>query len=455
MIRRFYLYSVFKNLRFSDPFLVLYFLDQGLSFLQMGWLFALQHLVTVLLEFPSGMLADRWGRRRCLAVCFLCYAVSLIGFGVTDHGVELSPILWYGGCLSFFAIGEAFRTGTHKAIMLDYLDSSRQTERSTQIVGMTRSISKFSSATAAICAGLLLFWLRNYDYLFFLSAVSSVCGFFLMLSYPRELEGERQREGHLPSTTSILPVYVKLYRSGKRRRFWSLVVQSVLFESQVKIVLKYYLQPFLRTGLGLYGIAIAAPKSVAGIAGSGAVWVGLNEFVRDSLGGVGARLSSRYEKSVRNRTFALNRIYLGGIAVILGVAVCSLDLAIGLIPGLMLVVGLTVLQNLRRPLFVTAFNDTMEKSRRATALSLESVARSLTVAGLLPLFGWVTDSYGLMSVWILSASLMVVGVFLQPKQDEDSWAGFKDRNDQKEMQVSGRETRGPDSKDKKRSGRSR
>ncbi|MFQ5734289.1 MAG: MFS transporter, partial [Planctomycetaceae bacterium] len=310
--------------------------------------------------------------------------------------------------------GEAFRTGSHKAIILDYLDSTAKAASSTQVIGRTRSLSKFTSATAAILAGLVLFWLRDYELLFFLSAAASVGGFLLMLSYPRELERSRQREHGRQTSTEDQPAQHRLHQLGRHRRFWALIVQSVLFESQVKIVLKYYLQPFLKTGLGLYGIAIAAPKTVSGIAGSGAVWVGLNEFVRDSLGGLGARMSPRFETMVGNRTAGLNRISLGGLAIVLGVALCSLDLRKGLVPGLLLLVGLTILQNLRRPMFVSAFNEVMESSRRATALSLESVARAVTVAALLPLFGLAADAFGLTSVWILSAGILLVGFLLHP-----------------------------------------
>ncbi len=409
MIVRFYLYSFFKNLRFADPFLILYFLDRKLSFSTIGVLLGLQHLVTVSLEVPSGILADYWGRRRATALCFVFYAMAFTGFGLTNPNAYVSLPVWLGGCLALFALGEALRTGSHKAIMLDYLDSTGQFALATQLIGRTRAVSKYSSATAAICGGLLLSWSREYAMLFFLSAGTAFCGFLLLLTYPRKFEGDAYRKRKSESTDrspSEIPPPENMWR---RPRFVSLFFQSILFESQMKILLKYFTQPFLKAGLGMFGIPIVAPVGVSGIASAGAFWVGLSEFLRDGLGGLGARMSPRFECAAGSRNAALNGVYLGSVLAVIGLAACALDLKWGLFPGLLILMVLTLLQNLRRPIFVSALNTEMQKTQRASVLSLESVARAVTVAILLPLLGWAADCFGLIAVWGISSAILLGG----------------------------------------------
>lgn len=422
MILRFYLYSFFKNLRFSDPFLILFFLDQDLSYTRMGLLLSLQHLVTVLLELPSGLLADQWGRRRVTALCFAMYAISFVGFGMTgQRGTDIPIFLWLAGCLMFFALGEALRTGSHKAIMLDYLDSTGQSERVTHLIGCTRSVSKFTSAVAAICGGILLVWSRDYAPLFYLSAGAACCGFVLLLTYPRRLEGDVWRNRQHQQAAS-LPVEHQPFREmWQRSGFRALFIQSVLFESQLKIILKYFTQPFLKVGLGLLGISIIAAPGVSGIAAMGAFWVGLSEFMRDSVGSLGARLSPDFEQRTGDRRVALNRVYQTGLLTGLVLAACTLNLKWGLLPGILILTALTLLQNLRRPIFVSELNTQMLKTQRASVLSLESVSRAVTVAVLLPLFGWAADHFGLIAVWSIAACMLIVGLCwkLKPQNEAD------------------------------------
>ena len=63
---KFCMYGFLKNLRFFEPFLILFFVEQGLSFLQIGTLYAIREIATNLLEIPTGIIADALGRRRTL-----------------------------------------------------------------------------------------------------------------------------------------------------------------------------------------------------------------------------------------------------------------------------------------------------------------------------------------------------------------------------------------------------
>ncbi len=57
MFPRFALYGFLKNLRFFDPFIILIFREVGMSYLQIGFLYAIRDVATNILEIPTGVFA--------------------------------------------------------------------------------------------------------------------------------------------------------------------------------------------------------------------------------------------------------------------------------------------------------------------------------------------------------------------------------------------------------------
>lgn len=405
MILKFYLYSIFKNLRFADAFLFLYFLHLEFSFTTIGWLLGLQHLVAVILELPSGMLADRWGRCRVLSLSFLAYALSFLGYWWIDR-TQHTQLTGYAVCLMLFAVGEAFRSGSHKAIMLSYLQAIGKKELATQVIGRTRSVSKFTSAVSAIVAGVIIYLSGNFRLLFLFSFLTSLLGYVLILSYPNYLE---RSEKPPKQTGEASWDFLSWHQQGSGSRFWALLFQSIVFESQCKMVLKYFLQPFVETGLRTFQIQLLASAKTTGMSGSGAVWIGVNEFLKDGVGGWGARTSKEFDDQWEDQFKELNVLYLVAFLITMGVALVSLSASWGFIPGILLLIGLAFLQNLRRPVFLAAFDTTIRNEHRATAMAAERVLRALLIAMLLPVYGVTADQTGLGGVWVLSAIVFGFG----------------------------------------------
>ncbi|MFW6290789.1 MAG: hypothetical protein ACOC7V_00590 [Spirochaetota bacterium] len=69
-----------KNLRFFEPFMVLFLIEQGVSFLQVGTLYAIREIAVNALEVPTGAVADALGRRRTMIASFAAYLVSFVIF---------------------------------------------------------------------------------------------------------------------------------------------------------------------------------------------------------------------------------------------------------------------------------------------------------------------------------------------------------------------------------------
>ena len=147
IVFRFSLYGFLKNQRYFEPFLVLALLEQGLSFTEIGLCVAARELSANAFEIPSGAIADVYGRRRSMVAAFAVYTLALLLFGAGDR-------FWqFAFAMAMWGFGDAFRSGTHKAMILEWLRLQNRQDEKVQVYGYTRSWSKIGSAVSAPVAG--------------------------------------------------------------------------------------------------------------------------------------------------------------------------------------------------------------------------------------------------------------------------------------------------------------
>ena len=145
MLIRFSLYGFLKNLKFFEPVFYLILLNEKeLSFTMLGLHVGFGGVCVNIMEIPSGAVADLYGRRRCMVFSFICYITSFIIFAFTKQTLFLFIAMF------LFSVGEAFRTGTHKAMIFDWLRLHGRENERTKFYGITRSWSKTGSATSAV-----------------------------------------------------------------------------------------------------------------------------------------------------------------------------------------------------------------------------------------------------------------------------------------------------------------
>lgn len=123
-VRSFTLFRVFFSARFYYPVYALLFLDYGLTLAQFGILNGLWAATIVLLEVPSGALADTIGRRRLLVVAGVCMLFEMVVLLV-------APIGGGGWLFALFAVNrvlsgaaEAAASGADEALAYDSLKTA-------------------------------------------------------------------------------------------------------------------------------------------------------------------------------------------------------------------------------------------------------------------------------------------------------------------------------------------
>lgn len=393
---KFSLYGFLKNLRFFDPYLLLFFRETGLSFTLIGVLFSIRELVTNIMEVPSGIIADTFGRRKSMVFCFASYIISFLLF----YAFPLFGV--YVIAMVFFAMGEAFRTGTHKAMILEHLRLKNLLHLKATYYGHTRGWSQTGSALSAFLAAIMVFYTGSYSIVFLFSVIPYIFGLLLMLSYPKALDYsviDGKQPPRMPGAWQQAAVESIKSLGGlfSDRTIRRGILNFSLFDALFKSI-KDYLQPLIEQ------MALVLPVLLF-LDGQqrSAMLIGIVYTILFLLTSFASRSAGSFKARLESTPRALNRLFVAS-------SLCIIISAVGYYLGIPLIAVLCfilyyMIQNLQRPLAVDYMSDAIESSVMATGLSGESQVKTLLTAIFAPLFGLCVD---LLS---LSGALAAAGIF--------------------------------------------
>ena len=380
MFYRFSLYGFLKNLRFFDPFIILIFRSYGLSFLQIGILYSIRDVATNILEIPTGVIADSFGRRRSMVAAFLSYIASFLIF------YFLKDFIFLALAMVLFAFGEAFRSGTHKALIFEHLKIQGISDLKVAYYGLTRSASQFGSALNALIAAGLIFYTGSYRVMFLASTVPYLLDLLNVISYPKSLDGElhRVKKGEIWSqikTTSR--EFVQIFSDGSVMKA---ILNSASFSGVFKSV-KDYLQPIL----AVLALSVSVFTNLEDTRRE-AIIIGLVYFGIYFLTSLASRKAYQFSERFSDLSQAVNFTYLlgAGMLVFAGVTANLQIITLAVVCFL----GLYLVNNIRRPINVGIISDQISSQVMASGLSTESQFTTIFSALAAPLLGFLVDSFG-------------------------------------------------------------
>jgi len=391
---KFSAYGFLKNQRFFDIFIFLYFLEQGISFFQIGILLSIREISILLLEIPTGIIADSFGRRRSMIFAFQSYIISFLIFYFFPR------FYMYIVAMIFFALGEAFRTGTHKAMILHYLRLNGLIDKRVEYYGYTRSWSQIGSALSSLIAGFLVFYTGEYKYVFLGSIVPYILGMILMLTYPKYLDGEIHT-GSVKQIINAKSFYLTLKNlksNFKNAMLRKAIINSALFDGLFKTV-KDYLQPILQS------FFISLPIFL-GIQKRESILIAVIYFIIYILTSISSRNSGKFKNKFNSLHKAVNYTFVTGIFFIFvsGILfVFKLHIFITIF-----FVLLYILQNIRRPINIGYISHKIDSKVMASGLSIESQLKTIFVAILAPIMGYLADAMNIGSAFIILSCLTLL-----------------------------------------------
>ncbi len=385
-IKKFCMYGFLKNLKFFEPFLIIYLLSMDLSLLTIGILYSIREVVNYIFEIPSGVLADNYGKKTVLSLCFIFYIISFVFF---YFGTQF----WILCCaMIFFGLGEAFRSGTHKAMIYTYLENQNWFDKKSFVYGRTRSFSLIGSSISSIISIVFILSFEKLNILFLLCIVPYVLDFILILSYPKNLNIKHE------VSTSVMG-FLRTCRSQFKSIFTDksimrIISASSLFGAIFKSI-KDYIQPILQAMIISSSVVVFSNlstdtnlKILLAVIYAGIYFLG--SFASRNI----------YKLTHIKSSASILNIYFDILAVVLVLISLFIKLNI-IIVVVLLYFALYLLRDSRKPIFVDVIGDFMGKTQRATVLSVENQLKTIFVAIFAPLFGFIADSFSISTLFLV------------------------------------------------------
>ena len=120
-LKFFICFRMFFNARFYYPVFAIYFLEHGLTWEEFGILNGIWAITIILLEVPSGSLADTLGRKRLLVLAGICMVLEMLAllFAPMDGSSWVFSLFAINRIIS--GVAEAAASGADEALAYDSL----------------------------------------------------------------------------------------------------------------------------------------------------------------------------------------------------------------------------------------------------------------------------------------------------------------------------------------------
>ncbi len=390
---RFCTYGFLKNLRFFDAFLLIFILENEISFAQIGILYAAREIITNLFEIPSGIIADTYGRKNSLIGAFVLYILSFITFYFSGN-FELFLL-----AMLLIGIGDAFRSGTHKGMIMDYLSMKGWGKHKITYYGNTRSWSQKGSALSALLAGFIVFYSGDYRIVYLFSIVPYLLNFINIYSYPEELN--YSLNGGIREKRPLKFMLKNIFGTVHKMQVFAIVNSSALHSSFLKSI-KDYIQPIM------LNVAIILPIfTTVSLKNKSGLVIGIIYFFIFILTSYASKMAGKV--SLLGIEFIERKTLLTGVCcgVLCGIFFyCEMYLL-----SIVLFVLIYLIENLRKPILTGFLSNNVPDEILTSVLSVQSFYNTLMTAVLSILIGVCADSYGI-GIALLVVSLLLVLITL-------------------------------------------
>lgn len=350
-------YSTFSNLLILGPILTLYYLEKGLTFTQIMIISAVSAIGTVIFEVPTGMLADRMGRKYSLILNSVFWAATCLVYAISNN----FWIFLIGEV--FFSIGAAFGSGADSALLYDALKAHNREGEYQKIEGRAMSFVFYSQAVGAVLAGYLYKLDNRLPFLFsFVFVLISI--FFAKRFVEESVEGNT-----LKAQKHDWQSYIAQFKSG----FGVIKSNPKLLSTVAMITI---LSVFFRGSFPMYQPYMKAVDLDI-------TYFGWMFFAFNIVAAQSSKLAHHAMKATKSWTL----VGMGGLIILsyfsMGLVKTTL--------GVFLICIQQLYRGMSRPIFYKYYNKRIPSEIRATVLSTISFIINLAIAAFMPLQGMLMD----------------------------------------------------------------
>ena len=373
-IWKYYLYVLFGRAEFTVAIIVLFYLANNLTMYQVMILETVFTITLFLVEVPSGIFADKYGRKLSLALSgfFLIISYLLLGFGTTLFIFILARL--------FDALFWGLMSGSDSAFVYDTLKELKREKEYSKVFGRGNTIWMFLLASLSII-GAYLSNFFSFRELIFISCSIVFIGFLISLTFK-----EPKFHKKIGDTNYISHLKAALSFAFNNKKIRNLMIYYTLVAS-FSFALYFLIQAY-------YGTSNVS-STVLGI---GVAFY----FV---FGGIGSMIAHKLNEKVSSENLLIF-ILLFSSLLYFGIFLVNPYFSLGFIALLSLLGGI------RDLIIDQEIHDSTESHHRATIISIKSLFRSVIYAIFAPLIGLIVDIYTPSMAFLMIGIVLLVFLFI-------------------------------------------
>lgn len=349
-ICRIYAITALGSLQFAGACWAALLAARGFSLTQIGWAEAVFHLTSLLFEVPSGVIADVFGRKRCMIASQCMSAMASVAMMLSGSigGVCVAMVL--------SAVGYNFASGAREALAYESLKQCGRQDAYEGFAVNDTTIWRIGTALATLCAGVAL-WIGP-------RAAYGVDLTLALLGLWPAMQLQEPQNGEDVDGSIIQRICVAVKESVGFIAHSPRMLQLMFGNAMVGAVATMLLY-LLQARLPVMGIP--------------AGWLGTVLFLLGLSGTLGLQIT-RFTGGLRYRLVAV----LCGAGVLTGTLLAATSWLPAVLVGGFLAGALDDLMDVRSDVLL---NEMIPSSRRATLVSVSSLVFSFVMLAVAPLLG--------------------------------------------------------------------
>ena len=353
-INKNYLYLFLSNAGLSNAIWVLFLAYRGMSLVQIGILEAIFHITSFIMEIPTGIIADKFGRKTSRVIG------RLMAFLSTIIMIKSYSFISFAFALAINAISYNLESGAGDALIYDTLLTLKEEKEYMKIKGIQEIFYQGASIFALLVGGYIATY--SYETAYKITLLINLAALIQSLWF---IEPKIHKKDDINNLTMLTHIKqsVSVIKNNKQIITYMMFIEgfSILYTT-----LYFYIQNYFKS------------------LGHTEFWIGSFIATASLLSIIGSANAYKIENLLgRNRLIICSGIFSLLLFAVIGFSNIE-------VIGFLL---LSIVESLLFVIFSDYINQLIPSESRATLLSFQAMIFSIMMIILFPLVGFIADTF--------------------------------------------------------------
>jgi MFS family permease len=373
-VKKNYVFTLLKGLDFTRGIWMLYLASKGLSLTQLGLLETIFHVASFLMEVPTGVIADVFGRKVSRILGRMASLLSIILLFTVNNFMLLA--------ISFIssAISYDLESGAGDSLIYDSMIETKDEEKYMKVSGTRQFFIKLANVVSFLVGGYIA--TKGYSLAFVITIVIS----FIVI---------------IQSFTFTEPTIIKIDTKNSNNVFKDVFQNSITVIKDKPIIIFYIV--FIEVLMAICACIFNFMQSYLFQYNFNEALIGIVLALSSFFVAVFSPLTAYLEKALKQKGMLLIIPIISSFCL-WGVALTKIHFVF------------FIMLNISEGFLYVAVYDYINKlipsNTRATILSYSSMAFSFFMIIFFPLTGYIGDNYSLKFAFIILSVILTILVFV-------------------------------------------